>query len=105
MTKSFKKTSSSSLYAERSRARLRSRRRAIPVLTIRLSPGDHSELIKAVIEEFAPRFAPGGVLVYAGDTGEKWGYFDKALLAKLGMVVDGHGKMPDVVLYYRKREW
>ena len=73
--------------------------------TIRLSPGDHSELIKAVIEEFAPRFVPGGVLIYAGDTGEKWGYFDKELLAKLGVEVDDHGKMPDVVLYCPKRGW
>ena len=73
--------------------------------TIRLSPGDHSKLIKAVIEEFAPRFVPGGVLIYAGDTGEKWGYFDKELLAKLGVEVDDHGKMPDVVLYCPKRGW
>ena len=73
--------------------------------TIRLSPGAHSELIKAIIEEFAARFVPGGVLIYAGDTGEKWGYFDKELLAKLGVAVDGHGKMPDVVLYYPDREW
>ena len=73
--------------------------------TIRLSPGDHSELIKAVIEEFAPRYVPGGILIYAGDTGEKWGYFDKELLAKLGVEVDGHGKMPDVVLYCPERKW
>ena len=73
--------------------------------TMRLSPGDHSQLIKAIIEEFAPRFVPGGVLIYAGDTGEKWGYFDKELLAKLGVEVDGHGKMPDVVLYCPKRGW
>ena len=73
--------------------------------TIRLSPGHHSELIKAIIEEFAPRFVPGGVLVYAGDTGEKWGYFDKDLLGKLGVVVDVHGKMPDVVLYYPEKDW
>ena len=73
--------------------------------TIRLSPGAHSELIKAILEEFASRFVPGGVLIYAGDTGEKWGYFDKELLAKLGVAVDGHGKMPDVVLYYPEREW
>ncbi len=72
---------------------------------IRLSPGDHSKLIKGTIEEFAPRFVPGGVLIYAGDTGEKWGYFDKELLAKLGVAVDGHGKMPDVVLYYPERKW
>jgi BsuBI/PstI restriction endonuclease domain/BsuBI/PstI restriction endonuclease HTH domain len=73
--------------------------------TMRLSPGDHSELIKAIIEEFAPRFVPGGVLIYAGDTGEKWGYFDKELLSKLDVEVDGHGKMPDLVLYYPEREW
>jgi hypothetical protein len=73
--------------------------------TIRLSPGGHSELIKAIIEEFAPRYVPGGVLIYAGDTGDKWGYFDQGLLAKLGVAVDGHGKMPDVVLYYPERKW
>lgn len=73
--------------------------------TIRISPGRHSQLIKAIIEEFAPRFVPGGVLIYAGDTGNKWGYFDKARLANLGVEVDGHGKMPDVVLYYPERDW
>ena len=71
----------------------------------RLSPGEHSELIKAVVEEFAPRFVPGGMLVYVGDTGEKWGYFDEGLLKKLGVVIDSHGKMPDVALYYPEREW
>lgn len=73
--------------------------------TIRLSPGDHSELIKAVIEEFAPRFIPGGTLIYAGDTGDKWGYFDRDLLTKIGVKIDGHGKMPDVVLFYPERAW
>lgn len=73
--------------------------------TIRLSPGDHSKLLKAIIEEFAQRYVPGGVLIYAGDTGHKWGYFDKELLAKLGVIVDGHGKMPDVVIYYAVRKW
>lgn len=73
--------------------------------TITLSPGEHSELIRAVIEEFGPRFAPGSVLVYAGDTGDKWGYFDAARLAELGIEVDSHGKMPDVVLHFTKRNW
>lgn len=58
-----------------------------------------------MIESFAPRFAPGCTLAYAGDTGDKWGYFDKALLEKLGVSIDAHGKMPDVVLYYRSRNW
>lgn len=72
---------------------------------ITLSPGEHSELIRGVIEEFGPRFAPGGILVYAGDTEKKWGYFDAQLLSKLGVCVDSHGKMPDVVLYCPKRNW
>lgn len=72
---------------------------------IRLSPGEHSELIRAIWEEFGPRYVPGGQLVYAGDTGHKWGYFDAALLASLGVVVDNHGKMPDVAIYYPERNW
>lgn len=76
-----------------------------PGKRITLSPGEHSELIRAIIEDFGPRFAPGGVLIYAGDTGKKWGYFDAALLAELGVDVDSHGKMPDVVFYVRERNW
>lgn len=72
---------------------------------IHLSPGEHSKLIRAIIEGFAPRFAPKSVLAYAGDTGEKWGYFDAALLARLGVDVDAHGKMPDVVLHYAEKNW
>jgi hypothetical protein len=72
---------------------------------ITLSPGEHSELIQAIIENFAPRFAPGGVLVYAGDTGDKWGYFDAPLLTELGVNIDSHGKMPDVVLHYTAKNW
>ena len=45
-----------------------------PGKKITLSPGEHSELIRAIIEDFAPRFAPGSALIYAGDTGDKWGY-------------------------------
>ncbi|HNX75111.1 MAG TPA: BsuBI/PstI family type II restriction endonuclease [Candidatus Rifleibacterium sp.] len=77
----------------------------VPGKKITLSPGDHSELIRAIIADFAPRFAPGSVLVYVGDTGEKWGYFDAPLLAKLGVDVDSHGKMPDVVLLFTKMNW
>lgn len=72
---------------------------------IRLSAGEHSQLIKAIIEEFGPRFVPGGKLVYVGDTGEKWGYFDRLLLDSLGVAVDNHGKMPDVVLFFPEKNW
>jgi hypothetical protein len=65
-----------------------------PAKEIKLSPGKHSELIREIIQSFAARFAPGAVLVYAGDTGEKWRYFERPLLAQLGVEVDSHGKMP-----------
>ena len=70
-----------------------------------LSPGAHSELIRDVIEQFAPRFAPGSCLLYAGDTGSKFGVFDQPALAALGVEVDLHGKMPDVVLHDPARDW
>ena len=74
-------------------------------LEVKLSAGAHSELIKRIVEEFAPRFVPGGRLVYVGDTGEKLGYFDKALLESLGVAVDEHGKMPDAIIYDAEKEW
>lgn len=76
-----------------------------PGKKITLSPGEHSELIRHIIENFAPCFAPGSTLVYAGDTGSKWGYFDADLLTSLGVHIDSHGKMPDVVLYYTQKNW
>ena len=72
---------------------------------ITLTPGAHSELIKKIIIDFAPRFAPGSEVIYVGDTGDKIGYFKKERLAMLGVTVDRHGKMPDVVLYFGKKDW
>lgn len=72
---------------------------------ITLSAGKHSDLIRSIIEDFGPYFVPGGELVYVGDTGTKWGYFDQDLLTSLGAEVGHHGKMPDVVIYYREKNW
>lgn len=62
--------------------------------TVKLSPGDHSQLIRQVVEVFGPHYAPGAELIYAGDTGNKWSYFDSDRLASLGVQIDSHGKMP-----------
>lgn len=74
-------------------------------LQVKLSPGKHNDLIKAIIEEMAPRFLPGATLVYIGDTGEKWGFFDSVLASQIGLSVEEHGKMPDVVLWIPDKEW
>lgn len=72
---------------------------------INLTPGAHSELIKAIITEFAPRFAPAAEVIYVGDTGDKIGYFQEQCLVDLGVTIDQHGKMPDVVLYFGEKDW
>ena len=72
---------------------------------IKLTPGNHSKLIRDIVEEFAPRFAPGAELIYVGDTGGKTDYFLDEKLQSLGVIVDNHGKMPDVVLYSPDKNW
>ncbi|NKQ34594.1 MAG: restriction endonuclease [Chloroflexi bacterium] len=76
-----------------------------PEQSVLLSPGAHSQLIKDIIEEFGPRFAPGSQVLYVGDTGNKTAFFDEAAFAELGLTFDTHGKFPDVVLYDAERNW
>jgi hypothetical protein len=73
--------------------------------SISLSPGGHNLLVKLILDEFAPRFTPGAKIVYVGDTKKKWAYFDSKALDGMGVVVDEHGKMPDVVIHDVKRNW
>lgn len=72
---------------------------------IKLSPGAHSQLIHDIVSEFGPRFAPGSEVIYLGDTGAKEDFFRKDRLAELGVAVDRKGKLPDVVLYWPKKNW
>lgn len=72
---------------------------------LHLSPGKHSELIRDIIEQFAPRFAPESRPVYIGDTGNKGVIFDETYLANLGVRVHERGKMPDVIFHYTEKNW
>ena len=69
------------------------------------SPGKHNELQKAIIEEFAPRFAPNSECLYVGDTTEKDLVKNVAKLQELGFAITLHDKMPDVVLYSKEKNW
>lgn len=73
--------------------------------SIQISPGPHSELIRDIIEQMAPSFLPNCTLIYVGDTGKKWGYYDEQLAKKLLFNVQQHGKMPDVILYVEEKKW
>lgn len=69
------------------------------------SPGKHNELQKAIIEEFAPRFAPNSECLYVGDTIEKDLVKNVSKLQELGFEITLHDKMPDVVLYREDKDW
>lgn len=70
-----------------------------------LSAGEHNDLQKVIVEEFGPRFAPGTVVVYLGDTAEKRLVIDEEALEKLEIPSMNHDKLPDVVLYDASRNW
>jgi hypothetical protein len=82
----------------------------IPVIlpdkgTIRLSPGGQNVLVKKILDEFCPFYTPAGTIVYVGDTQKKWAYFAEEVLRGLGVEIEEHGKMPDVLVYYAEKNW
>lgn len=74
-------------------------------LELNFSPGKHNQLQVAILEDFAPRFAPGSSLLYVGDTARKYLFIDESGLGTLYIPIDEHGKLPDVILYDQKRNW
>ena len=70
-----------------------------------LSTGAHSELMRDIVTRFAPRFVPGGKVLYLGDTQAKADLWDTDAFAALNLHFDTHGKMPDVVLHYPAQNW
>lgn len=69
------------------------------------SPGKHNKLQKAILEEFAPRFAPDSECLYVGDTIQKDMVKNAGKLSSLGFEITLHDKMPDVVLYREDKNW
>lgn len=72
---------------------------------LQLSPGGQNILVEQIVHEFGPRYTPGGRVLYVGDTDLKFAWFDKAALQELGVVVDTHGKMPDVIIHFVEKNW
>jgi type II restriction enzyme len=70
-----------------------------------LSSGRHNELQASIIEQFLPEFAEGSKLLYLGDTEQKNLFTDKETLKKIGIDINDHSKLPDVVLYDENKNW
>jgi hypothetical protein len=60
-------------------------------------------LIEKIINDFCPRFTFNSHIIYVGDTDEKFAYSDKSALWKLGIKIDTHGKMPDIIIHKTSR--
>jgi len=73
--------------------------------TFTISPGGQNPLIKTVVENFCPCFAPGGTVVYVGDAEDKFLHLDVDYLRRLGIVIPAAAKMPDVVVHDVRRNW
>jgi type II restriction enzyme len=72
---------------------------------LHLSPGKHNKVQAAIVEEFASRFAPGAVLFYLGDTENKVLHIDRDRLEHIGIPINEHSKLPDVVIFDENRNW
>jgi hypothetical protein len=64
-----------------------------------LSPGAHNELIKLIVETFAPKWIGNFEVLYIGDAANKMAYHKEARLRDLGVELNIHDKLPDVIFY------
>ncbi len=62
-------------------------------------------MIKRIVEEFCPRFAPGCEVLYIGDAGDKLEDSEISHFKDLGIELDRHGKTPDVILFVQRENW
>ena len=72
---------------------------------IQLSPGGQSLLVKKILDDFCTQFTPDAEVVYVSDTADRFAFFETSLLQELGVRLPEHGKLPDVVVYLRAKNW
>jgi hypothetical protein len=73
--------------------------------SVELTPGGQNVLLKDMIEQFCPRWTPGGRILYIGDAGREDPVFAEDELHDLGLDLDKHGKFPDLIVHLPERNW
>lgn len=68
-------------------------------------PGRQNILIQKVLADFCAMYTPAGRVLYISHTKAKWAYFDTDALRALGVEIEEHGKMPDVVVHHVEKDW
>lgn len=72
---------------------------------ISLSPGGQNPLIKEIVEQFCARFIPAGKVIYIGDAENKFTEFEPEVFNSLGIQIDEHGKLPDLIVLDEDHRW
>jgi adenine-specific DNA-methyltransferase len=72
---------------------------------VSITSGGQNALIKRIVEEFCPRYAQGGEVLYLGDAGDHLSDDQVRRFQKMGIQLDKHGKKPDVVVYVDSKKW
>lgn len=100
------------LKSHRSLIEIREHKRTLSKLPVRIngqlrsfSQGKHNELQKSILEEFAPRFAPGCTCLYVGDTTNRSLFLDSSAIEELGIELTVHNKLPDIILHHAEKNW
>lgn len=70
-----------------------------------LSAGGQNVLIQQILEGFAPRFTPGGEVLYVGDTAGGALLTNQGAFTSLGIALAPHSRMPDVIVHYPPKNW
>lgn len=72
---------------------------------VNLSAGGQNEFIKLMIDEFFPRFAPGGEVLYIDDTGKDAGGINYDKFKQLNIQLPERGKAPDLIVWLEDKQW
>lgn len=66
---------------------------------LKLTPGGHNELQKAIVEVFLKKFGMGAQVLYIGDTKSKYLYKKEEVLKDIHFFDLKHDMLPDIVAY------
>ena len=72
---------------------------------VNLTAGGQNELIKLMVDEFCPRFVPGGEVLYIDDTGKEAGGINSEKLKEIEAVLPERGKAPDLIVWLESKQW
>lgn len=70
-----------------------------------LGAGGQNVLLKSMVDDFCSYFVPNGEVLYIGDADSKLSYFAKEKFMDLGVIIEEHGKLPDLVVFQKEKNW